>query len=268
MRQSCPPDMKRCQPDTGADGTESFDQYGPYWGNDGPRHRAGPLVNCPARHGKVGSRITTRQEVRTKVIEFLCPNGHPIHCRDEQAGRAAKCPRCGVKFRIPELAEATSAPPVLADSDAMEPEAVPTALPATDMALPAGSPVSDGTPSDADPQIEFVCPNGHRLQGPANLRGQPGECPACGSKFRIPGYDNVSDQEETELEEAIAGTIEGEGPDIVLPRLEDIEEIDSPDASGESPPPDTDAEISSMDQPGPGAATHPLAEVLARLGLP
>ena len=39
------------------------------------------------------------------MIEFLCPNGHQIHCPDEQAGRAAKCPRCGVKFRVPQLPE-------------------------------------------------------------------------------------------------------------------------------------------------------------------
>ena len=36
------------------------------------------------------------------MIEFLCPNGHRIRCQAEQAGRAAKCPRCGVKFRVPE----------------------------------------------------------------------------------------------------------------------------------------------------------------------
>jgi hypothetical protein len=35
------------------------------------------------------------------VIEFLCPNNHRIRCPDEQAGRAAKCPKCGVKFLIP-----------------------------------------------------------------------------------------------------------------------------------------------------------------------
>jgi hypothetical protein len=35
------------------------------------------------------------------VIEFLCPNNHKIRCPDDQAGRAAKCPKCGVKFLIP-----------------------------------------------------------------------------------------------------------------------------------------------------------------------
>lgn len=35
------------------------------------------------------------------MIEFLCPNNHRIRCPDEQAGRAAKCPKCGAKFVIP-----------------------------------------------------------------------------------------------------------------------------------------------------------------------
>jgi hypothetical protein len=35
------------------------------------------------------------------VIEFLCPNNHRIRCPDDQAGNAAKCPKCGVKFVIP-----------------------------------------------------------------------------------------------------------------------------------------------------------------------
>ena len=36
------------------------------------------------------------------MIEFLCPNGHRIRCQAVQVGRAGKCPRCGVKFRIPK----------------------------------------------------------------------------------------------------------------------------------------------------------------------
>jgi hypothetical protein len=39
------------------------------------------------------------------VIEFLCPNNHRIRCPDDQAGRAAKCPKCGVKFLIPSDGE-------------------------------------------------------------------------------------------------------------------------------------------------------------------
>jgi hypothetical protein len=54
------------------------------------------------------------------------------------------------------------------------------------------SPGSSGKQSAAAPsaakeeQIEFLCPNGHHLHGPASLQGKAGECPECGSRFRIP----------------------------------------------------------------------------------
>lgn len=49
------------------------------------------------------------------VIEFLCPNNHRIRCPDDQAGHAAKCPKCGVKFLIPANgnAEKASADPAI-----------------------------------------------------------------------------------------------------------------------------------------------------------
>ena len=39
------------------------------------------------------------------MIEFLCPEGHKIRCPKEKAGRPAKCPKCGVGFRIPTIEE-------------------------------------------------------------------------------------------------------------------------------------------------------------------
>jgi hypothetical protein len=45
--------------------------------------------------------IPIRSAKGQNVIEFLCPNNHRIKCTDDQAGRAAKCPKCGVKFIIP-----------------------------------------------------------------------------------------------------------------------------------------------------------------------
>ncbi len=111
------------------------------------------------------------------TIQFLCPNGHTIRCSDEQAGRTAKCPKCGAKFRIPKLADIAAAEQA-------------TATPLTE---------SPSTLS-AEEQIEFLCPNGHRLFGPARLQGQPGQCPECGVKFRIPSYDEIDEEEETATE--------------------------------------------------------------------
>jgi hypothetical protein len=155
-------------------------------------------------------------------IEFLCPNGHQIRCPDEQAGRAAKCPKCGVKFRIPELAELETAD---ADSAATSP--------VQSGAAPAQHEVAEG-------EIEFLCPNGHTLHGPASLQGRPGQCPECGSKFRIPSYDEVPDEDEEtagheisvgrvdagdsglDLEEVNAGPPMATPPELVV---EDVEEI-------------------------------------------
>ncbi len=46
--------------------------------------------------------------------------------------------------------------------------------------------------------IVFLCPNGHRLNGPASLEGKAGQCPHCGVKFRVPSRDDPPDPEEDE----------------------------------------------------------------------
>jgi len=122
------------------------------------------------------------------VIEFLCPNGHRIRCPAEQAGRAAKCPRCGVKFRIPDAAELNVSEATGSDSGVSRPEF-------TDSDVGSKKPPSVGGRPQKEPQIEFLCPNGHRLFGPASLQGKPGECPECRSRFRIPTYDEASSEE-------------------------------------------------------------------------
>ena len=133
------------------------------------------------------------------VIEFLCPNGHRISCAEDQAGQAAKCPRCAVRFRIPELAE-----PIPPDADAAND--VEVSQPAeTRPEIAAIPPDRDETAPVSEPQIEFLCPKGHRLHGPRSLQGQPGECPECESKFRIPTFDDGPNEAEAE-EDAPAPT--------------------------------------------------------------
>ncbi len=46
--------------------------------------------------------------------------------------------------------------------------------------------------------IVFLCPNGHRLNGPASLEGKPGQCPHCGVKFRVPSRDDPPEPDEDE----------------------------------------------------------------------
>lgn len=114
------------------------------------------------------------------VIEFLCPQGHKIRCGDDRAGKPAKCPKCGVKFYVPGPEDDPS------DSDAW------ATAPAETSSTPASG--SGGALKD---QIEFLCPNGHRVWAPLSLQGRAGQCPDCGSKFHIP---TLADYEETPLD--------------------------------------------------------------------
>ncbi len=122
------------------------------------------------------------------MIEFLCPEGHRIRCPKERAGRPAKCPKCGVSFRIPTIEELGVGESAVADASLASQE-VNDATPAS----PGLSGKQAAAPSK-ERQIEFLCPDGHHLHGPASLQGRAGECPECGSRFRIP----VVDEPETE----------------------------------------------------------------------
>jgi hypothetical protein len=140
------------------------------------------------------------------VIDFLCPNGHRIRCQADQAGRAAKCPRCGVKFRVPKPTDQDVSEAAGSDTHISRPEFVDSAASSTK--LPAGGGV---VPRQS--QIEFLCPNGHRLHGPDSLQGKPGQCPECGSRFRIPTYEDISAEEEAEKEISLGRANDREGSD-------------------------------------------------------
>ena len=124
----------------------------------------------------------------TMTIEFLCPNGHRIHCSREQVGRPGKCPRCGVRFVIPAPGNGDAGG--ASGNDVGEAITEPEQRPAPRPAPPR--------PRGGERQIEFLCPQGHRLHGPESLQGKSGECPECGTRFRIPVYDDVAEDEQLE----------------------------------------------------------------------
>ena len=177
------------------------------------------------------------------MIEFLCPNGHRIRCQEAQAGRAAKCPRCGVRFRIPEGAP-VDAETAGADSTVSRPEFSDPAI--SDKKLPTAA-------ATAQPrsQIEFLCPQGHRLHGPASLQGKPGQCPDCGSRFRIPNYEEVSTEEEAASQISLGRVDARQGSDIGSPA------VTAAPAAGpqESPPPSSKGSILPADPTASPAAT-------------
>ncbi len=203
------------------------------------------------------------------MIEFLCPNEHKIRCPDEKAGRQAKCPKCGVSFRIPTPEELTVGALTIANSAEDE---------ATDVSAAAHSPGGSGMPPavaayapapaahNKERQIEFLCPNGHHLHGPATLQGRAGECPECGSRFRIPVIDEPEVSPEPLLEPQLA-------VDADIP-LEDEVSLHSGVRSGHAAA--VDAEplefLQVLDAPEMGlpsvstrAGVHPLAALFIEL---
>ena len=74
-----------------------------------------------------------------------------------------------------------------------------------------------------DQIIAFLCPNGHKLSGPASLQGKPGQCPHCSSKFVIPDYSEFAPDPDPADAEDVSGVISSGEVD-----LEPLEELVSP----------------------------------------
>lgn len=177
------------------------------------------------------------------MIEFLCPNGHRIRCSEDRAGKPAKCPKCGVKFLIPTLEEIRAAQ--------------------------GGESGVNVTFSRDRSRIQFLCPNGHRLFGSAELQGRPGQCPECGVRFRIPVIEELTD---TEAAEAIPlnvapepssspqlATGTGLGDSAIVPESSIHLELFSPRSAG-----DNRTSESSVNQAASVRGSH-LAEIFPRI---
>jgi hypothetical protein len=119
---------------------------------------------------------------------------------------------------------------------------VPNASGATAQAIGAASPAAPADaaaaryangPAGAEDKFAFLCPNGHRLTGPARMQGQAGQCPHCGARFLVP----------------------------VLAEMEQVEEVDLTDLPGEDDRPLQVVE----DVPPPAGGVHPLCKLLRKL---
>jgi hypothetical protein len=193
------------------------------------------------------------------VIKFLCPNGHQLSAPETMAGKRGKCPKCQSAFVVPTLEELAAAE---AEDEAPELEpatAAAGAMAAASLAAAAeGSAVrpnlGSGKGLPAGEVFVFLCPNGHKLNGPPSLKGKAGQCPHCGARFRIP-----SDADLEELEQAPAGQGDEE---IATGRLEEEE-------GGGFPPGDFGEEVidaaveEPLAPPPPGAAG--MGYIFARL---
>jgi hypothetical protein len=132
------------------------------------------------------------------VIKFLCPNGHQLSAPENMAGKKGKCPKCQSAFVVPTMAEVAAAGAEPAGDEQVEAAGpAPASAAASDVAAASGS----GKGPPAGEMFVFLCPNGHKLNGPPSLKGKAGQCPHCGAKFRIP----TDDEEEESPEEQSDG---------------------------------------------------------------
>lgn len=180
------------------------------------------------------------------MIEFLCPEGHKIRCPKERAGRPAKCPKCGVGFRIPTIEELGLGGSTVADASLAGDELA-------DVPAAPSSPGGGGSHPPAtskERQIEFLCPNGHHLHGPASLQGKGGECPECGSRFRIP----VVDEPKAEAELPVAS---GTPSEPKVPAEEEITLENPPSAAEPTQSEESPDLFEVREDGGPASATEP-----------
>ena len=206
--------------------------------NPRPRHRRIEAWSCAVPVSLVDgeSCMPTSEQ-----IKFACPNGHPLSCPREMIGKPGKCPKCNSRFVVPDIPDDDEEVPEEAAEqesgggfriDTTPPAnrgkpGAPAPTPARGPAAPATLPFAPapagkapvagsskggaegsgkltvagtGIPADAD-LIVFLCPNGHRLNGPKKLQGKPGKCPHCGAKFVIPLDEPEEEEYEEEYEE-------------------------------------------------------------------
>lgn len=179
------------------------------------------------------------------AITFQCPNGHRLTCPDAQAGKPGKCPKCGSVFRVPG-GPAEGAPPNMLGANGGATSAGEGQLKEFE---------EHESPGDvADGEIVFLCPNGHRLHGPAEMVGRPGQCPHCSVRFLIPSPEDVSEEDDEEAENG-EGPADGALEEFVI-QIETAAKESS--ASGKSG-------FKSATPPAPAANVHALAALLARL---
>ncbi len=204
------------------------------------------------------------------AIAVVCPNSHRLACPDDRAGMKGQCPKCGTSFEIPasngQSVSETDDDEETPDADEVEEPQDSDADGLADPSIPEGN-------------IVFLCPNGHKLNGPGSLQGQPGQCPHCKAKFRIPVYDDESDEEELETPEEddslgesgdddlLQLNITGDGSSIDAPiTIDDLEELG--DIGGSHLAPEDDGLLpDSGDYYGDAKnlEIHPLARLFATL---
>jgi hypothetical protein len=120
------------------------------------------------------------------MIKFLCPSGHPLSAPENMAGKTGKCPKCNTPFVVPSPER---------DAELMAADEL-ASLSSGSLAMPSSG---SGKNLGAGESFMFLCPNGHKLNGPPSLKGKAGQCPHCGVRFRIPTDEEMEGEGDDEL---------------------------------------------------------------------
>ena len=178
-------------------------------------------------------------------IKFLCPNGHQLTAPENLAGKPGKCPKCNTPFVVPTPEEEEEVPEGPAESAAER--AAPLAADETTAAETISQGSGKGKMAGGELFV-FLCPNGHKLNGPPSLKGKAGQCPHCGAKFRIP-----SDDEQESSEPLGEGAPSASTEQFVFPGFEEsAEEVYEA------------VEVEDTVDPPP-EGVHPLSYIVGRL---
>ena len=155
------------------------------------------------------------------MIKFLCPSGHELSADERLAGKPGKCPKCQVRFLIPEAAEDDEPefePASSEDDDAPRPPPLPVGRDSSvEQARSAPAPAAPET-------FAFLCPNGHKLSGPLSLQGKAGQCPHCQERFLIPVLD-AADPVDEEQETSAPPPVTTSQPSVAAFSPDDVDDI-------------------------------------------
>ena len=103
---------------------------------------------------------------------------------------AGKCPKCGVPFVVPP-------PPDPAAVAGLTPPGAALAVEGGSSASENPVSMGSGTGNEGLGEVfVFLCPNGHRLNGPPSMKGKAGQCPHCKARFRIPDDEDLDEQSD------------------------------------------------------------------------
>jgi hypothetical protein len=104
----------------------------------------------------------------------------------------------------------------------------------------------------------FLCPNGHKLNGPPSLKGKPGQCPHCGARFVIP-------EDDIPEEDIPTGAVEDESPPEEVPSGEPVEDEAPIDAHLEEEVVEAVVEEAEPDPEPIPPGVHALGYIVGRL---